>query len=222
MGVGVCSAVVALSVFPGSAKQYKMHPQPIDPKGIEINIKLKPGAKEEFNELEYMKDGKWDLKKLRKRQEEYFDFIRNGKRVGKDYSLPNAVSTFMPIINRVGKEYGVDPKVIASIIQAESFGYTYAVGEYGELGLMQPNPKAHPKEFEANYRDIFNPFVNITLGTEILKDYLVEFHWNYELAVEAYNAGGHSIARGRLPYDTKEYVKEVLLRCELPKIYIRR
>ncbi len=221
-GVGVCSATVALSLFPKSFNSYRREPQAAaDPRGVEISVNVSPDRGAFYAEL-YMKDGKWDMDKLREKQDEYFDFLRNDKRTGKFYSLPNAVSSFMPIIKRVSEKYGVDPDVIASIIQSESFGYTYAIGRDGEMGLMQPDPDKHPKEFMADYNRIFDPEVNIDLGTSIFKSYLVEFHGNYKKAVEAYNSGGHSVIRNRIPKSTKEYVRNVLLRCSSSNIPIRK
>lgn len=221
LGIGTCSAVVSLSVFPGSTIPYRMNPQPIDPPGIEMDVRINPNS-DSFDSVFYMKDGKWDMDKLREKQEEYFEFIRTSKRTGKFYSLPNAVGSFMPVIDVASKKYGVRPDVIASIIQAESFGYTYAIGNDGEMGLMQIDPNKHPKEFRANYSRIFEPKVNIDIGTSILKDYLVEFHGNYRKAIEAYNAGEHSVISGRLMKSTREYVGGVMLRCNRPMIPIRR
>jgi Transglycosylase SLT domain len=220
LGVGVSSIVAGLSTAPG-LDTYMRKPQPMDPEGVEMHVKIDPNDMGSYVAKLYLKDGKWDMDKLRDRQEEYFDFLRNNKRTGEFYSLPNAVESFMPIIKRVAKKYDVDPDIIASIIQAESFGYTYAIGNDGEMGLMQLDPNKHPKEFKANYYEIFNPEVNIDLGTSILKDYLVEFHGNYKKAVEAYNSGEHSVIRNRFPKSTREYVRSVLLRRAPLEVHVR-
>ncbi|MDE1870877.1 MAG: transglycosylase SLT domain-containing protein [Candidatus Micrarchaeota archaeon] len=219
-GVGVCSAVVALSIFPGSLAQYRIEPQPSVQKTAELSVKVDKDSDAFYAGL-YMKGGKWDIAELRKKQDEYFEFIRDNRRTGKFYSYPNAIESFMPIINGASRKYGVNPRIIASIIQAESFGYTYAIGSDGEMGLMQPDPNKHPKEMMANYSRIFDPRVNIDLGTSLFKDYLVEFHGNSRKALEAYNAGENSVIRNRLPKSTREYVSNVLRRCSF-SIRIRR
>ena len=90
--------------------------------------------------------------------------------------------------------YNQDPKFILALIAIESEFYNWAVSEKGAKGLMQIMPyvgKSLAQELGIEWsgdRTLFNPFLNIKIGSYYLAQLIKEFN-DLHLALAAYNYG---------------------------------
>ena len=100
---------------------------------------------------------------------------------------------FKEEITQISKKYGVEPSLVASMINAESGFQETAKSSKGACGLMQLMPstarwlceKQGQEFFEEN---LFDATTNINLGTYYLNYLLAKFE-SVETAICAYNAG---------------------------------
>lgn len=125
---------------------------------------------------------------------------------------------------------GLDPALVAAIIERESEFNPEAVSPRGARGLMQIHPVLW-REIEPNYSCdgnhpppakgedcIFNPEANIRAGTQYLSELIAEFKGDAITALAAYNAGlsaarkysGETGGDGLPPFkETQAYVRRV-------------
>ena len=120
-------------------------------------------------------------------------------------------------IVRESRRNGLDPLLVAAVIQIESHFNPYAVSSVGACGLMQLMPPT--AQWVAGEDDIrpaylFNPMLNIELGTTYLAQLMKSFDGDLNRALIAYNAGptvARSIKRGSKAWKRLEaYPKSVL------------
>lgn len=126
-------------------------------------------------------------------------------------ALPYGQRPFHDSVMRASNESGVDAKLLHAVITVES-GYNQgAVSPKGATGLMQLLPGTAKRYGTVNLLD---PGENIRAGARYLRDLLVMFDNNIELALAAYNAGENAVIRhGRRlpPYaETRRYVPLVV------------
>lgn len=131
---------------------------------------------------------------------------------------------FASIINQCGKDYNVDPALIAAVISCESSFNPRAVSQAGAVGLMQvclPTWQEIKKTQvkwqkitgeKADIQMLYQPEINIEAGTLYLQFMLLRYRGDPVKAVAAYNAGPGSVDRykGIPPYqETAHYVHHV-------------
>jgi hypothetical protein len=130
------------------------------------------------------------------------------------------VVTFSPLsgkpyareIEGIALEFGIDPALIHAVIFVESGYNPIARSPAGAIGLMQVLPST-----AARY-GISNPaqslLANLRAGTRYLRDLMVQFNYNLDLVLAAYNAGENAVRRHghRIPPypETQLYVPAVL------------
>jgi hypothetical protein len=102
-----------------------------------------------------------------------------------------------------GQKWGVDPKLIATVIQIESCGDPKAVSSSGAMGLFQ----VMPYHFEGN-DDPFKPGTNALRGIAYLKNALDAREGDARLGLAGYNAGitGAKRPESSWPAETIRYV----------------
>ena len=65
-------------------------------------------------------------------------------------------------------EYGVDYEMVKAVIQTESDWNHKAVSTSGAIGLMQVLPSTAKSEFNTPKQDLFDPYVNVTVGIKYM------------------------------------------------------
>ena len=126
------------------------------------------------------------------------------------------MSKIYDAVNKYSKQYGVDSKLVLSIIKTESNFDSTAVSSAGAQGLMQ----LMPENSKAN--GVSNPFnidQNIKGGIEQLKGYLDSYGGDVQMALMAYNGGPGTMQRRgvtsdsdlyKMPEETQNYIPKVM------------
>lgn len=99
------------------------------------------------------------------------------------------------------KRHQLDPSLVLAVILVESGCYNLAVSHVGALGLMQLMPSTGEELARkhgiawSGEESLFDPVVNIKLGTAYLKQLSDRYHGDVMLALSAYNWGPGRIDR---------------------------
>ena len=107
-------------------------------------------------------------------------------------------------------EYGVDYEMVKAVIQTESSWNHKAVSTSGAIGLMQVLPSTAMSEFQTPKEDLFDPYVNVTVGIKYLSK-LDEHFDDLESTLTAYSHGPTVTRKYSSRYISNNfYVKRVL------------
>lgn len=104
-------------------------------------------------------------------------------------------------IVREARAHDLEPDLVMAVIEVESAGYPLAVSHVGALGLMQLMP-ATGEELAGKLGiewmgpdTLFDPKVNVRLGTAYLRELSDRYRGDVNLALAAYNWGPGRIDR---------------------------
>jgi soluble lytic murein transglycosylase-like protein len=122
----------------------------------------------------------------------------------------NGAVPFQSLIEESCARYGVDPALLAGLIEQESHFDPTVGSSAGAQGLTELMPETAAS---LGVTDPHDPAQSIDAGARLLSEKLAEFGGDTELALAAYNAGSGAVQQynGIPPYpETQEYVKKVL------------
>jgi soluble lytic murein transglycosylase len=131
-------------------------------------------------------------------------------------------------IRSAGRSHSLDPFLVSAVILQESAFNPLAVSRAGALGLMQLMPatgRALARRLKAgriNKERLFEPDLNITLGTAYLADLVRKYDGKIEPALAAYNAGTTRADRWwpRARGDVERFVEDIPF--TETRLYIKR
>lgn len=155
------------------------------------------------------------------------------------YFMINYPLSYQTLIKKYSEKYDVDPYLVAAIINVESKFDKNAVSNKNARGLMQIAPitgkwaseELNIDDFDVD--DLFDPELNIMIGSWYLNVLSQEFDNNLQLILAAYNAGSGNVVRwlqnkmysedGKslmiIPFnETKDFVKKVQKNISIYKI----
>ena len=106
-------------------------------------------------------------------------------------------------------EYGVDYEMVKAVIQTESDWNHKVVSTSGAIGLMQVLPSTAKSEFNTPKQDLFDPYVNVTVGIKYLSELNERFD-DLESTLTAYSHGPTATTKYSPTYvNNNFYVKRV-------------
>jgi len=138
---------------------------------------------------------------------------------------------FGKLVEKYAKEYGLDPALAYAVIREESCFLPQARSHANARGLMQIIPSTGRKLSRAlglrfTRSRLYNPRVNIQMGTFFLSELIKTFNGNIMLALAAYNGGPFRVSQWLKDYgkvvdidifveeipfrETRSYVKKVI------------
>ena len=135
------------------------------------------------------------------------------------------VHTFMPSVLAAQIELAsarqqLDPRLVGALIYVESRYRSDAVSPKGAIGLMQVMPATARRYGINTAHQLFDPAINLDVGTRYLRDLHLIYGQRLELVLAAYNAGEGAVARyGHAipPYpETRAYVAKIGSLLSLP------
>ena len=147
-------------------------------------------------------------KRVREQREEQAEALAQGsRRSASKYVLTK--SQIRGLVHPIARSMGVDPELVAAVIEIESGRDARAKSHKGAMGLMQLMPDT-AKRF--GVKNPWDPRQNVKGGITYLRYLLSYFEGNVDYVLAAYNAGENAIDRhqGVPPYrETKGYLKKI-------------
>jgi hypothetical protein len=114
------------------------------------------------------------------------------------------------LIHEKSQKYGVDPALVAAVMEQESRFKPRARSQVGARGLMQLMPRTGRWMGAQN---LYDPEQNIDAGVRYIKYLNARFHGDMKKTIAAYNAGEGNVKRyqGVPPFrETRQYVRRVM------------
>ncbi len=125
-----------------------------------------------------------------------------------DSANATGVGRYSALFAQAGAKWGISPKILAAVAQAESGGNPNAVSRSGALGLMQFMPTT-ARSFGI---DPLDPAQAVDAAAKYLSQQVSSFG-SIELALASYNAGPGAVRKfgGIPPYaETQAYVRKIM------------
>ena len=132
---------------------------------------------------------------------------------------PARLHRFASLIDSSARSTGLDPALVQAVVAVESAFDPHALSGKGAIGLMQVLPVTGERygirgdTRRSASEKLFDPAINLRVGTRYLRDLLARFENDLSLALAAYNAGEGAVAthdNAVPPFaETRDYVRRV-------------
>lgn len=119
---------------------------------------------------------------------------------------------YSDIVVSTSRKYGVDWRLVAALISAESNFHAKIRSPKGARGLMQVMPRT-AAFYHVDPKELFDPAKNLEAGVQLLKRLQNRYPGRVDLALAAYNTGEAAVDRhkGIPPYRvTRAFVNKVI------------
>jgi soluble lytic murein transglycosylase-like protein len=124
----------------------------------------------------------------------------------KPNSPQRQVFLYSNIIRQAATSYRIPPDLIAAVIKCESNWKSAALSRKGARGLMQILPSTAKGEFQVDPDNLWDPSINIHVGTAYLRRLANRYAGDSHNTVAAYNAGPGRLESGKpIPKETRRY-----------------
>jgi soluble lytic murein transglycosylase-like protein len=124
----------------------------------------------------------------------------------KSRGRPVDPKAFEGLIKNAAARHQVPEELVKAVIKVESNFNPQATSHMGAMGLMQLMPGTAR---DLGVRRPYDPAENINGGTKYLRELLDRYDGNVPKAVAAYNCRPGNVEKGRLPQETRSYLKLV-------------
>ncbi|MDQ6950821.1 MAG: transglycosylase SLT domain-containing protein [Mariprofundales bacterium] len=195
--------------------------------------KKSKARREWYRALQHMDRSKWEAAGVLAAQWHWLDraiFALTQGKAFDDLALRFPMG-YSDQVQHASRASGLSPSIIWGIIRQESAFGVQARSPRGAMGLMQLMPRTarmvakHHRLAKSSSRHLFDPAINIRIGSYYLASMQRRFDGNIALATAAYNAGPHRVRQWlrRQPYqdgaiwvasipftETRHYVQHVL------------
>ncbi len=145
---------------------------------------------------------------------------QSNKEVGNEKGIApvftKSVQYWADSIQRWAKSKGLDPNLLALVMQIESCGNPDAVSPAGAVGLFQVMPLNFPEDVRSDFDRMKNTELNAQVATDLLAKLLEKTNGNVLLALAAYN-GGNKVLEN--PNNPEVWPAETRRYYEWAKIY---
>jgi hypothetical protein len=99
------------------------------------------------------------------------------------------ITQWADLVTQYAQDNGLDPNLVAALIEEESKGNPNLVSRAGAVGLMQIMPYEAGFTWRPNARVLRKPEANLEWGTNTLREVIRQAQGRVTLAVLAYNSG---------------------------------
>lgn len=140
---------------------------------------------------------------------------------------PTEALPYWQQILHYSKREKISPLLCAAVIRGESFYLESAKSPSGAMGLMQvmhqTGREIYKNSYFKNYLefDLFNPELNIALGTRFLSDLTKRFE-HLSFAIAAYNGGPGNMRKWEREYDGDEIKFSIFCPIDETERYVRK
>jgi len=153
----------------------------------------------------------------------WYDGIVAATRMEKSGLLSHAAAeriryprAYWDLIEQAGARHSLDPYLVLALARQESLFNPEATSSSNARGLMQLIPSTAAKVAAENNMnsaqvELYDPSVNVALGTAYLQSLFTMFGGDEFRAVAAYNAGEHAVAKWSAEFsgDSDEWVEDI-------------